>query len=207
MRTRLLELVSINIPSSLCDLTPSAINRLPSPTPTASTMQSSITLKPLKSEGTTSYGSAPGSPTEVGTPTASGTPTGPGTPVDIENISAYYASQKFKQAQQENEAGPSDETKSVASKPVAAKPVAVKSGDGKAGGKNRKKAKTFEPYDVTEPMEPELCFPMYGILTNITEDAENWYHQVRVILSYGIEDMNFAGGRFKVSIPISFLPS
>jgi hypothetical protein len=165
-------------------------------------MQSSITLKPLKSEGTTSHGSAPGSPTEVGTPTASGTPTGPGTPVDIENISAYYASQKLKQAQQENEAGPSDETKSA-----AAKPVAAKSGDGNAGGKNRKKAKTFEPYDVTEPMEPELCFPMYGILTNITEDAENWYHQVRVILSYGIEDMNFAGGRFKVSIPISFLSS
>jgi hypothetical protein len=160
-------------------------------------MQSSITLKlfkPLKSEGTTSYGSEPGSPTEVVTPT------GPGIPFDLENISAYYRFLQFKQAQKENEAGSSDETKSV-----AAKPVEAKSSDGNAGGKNGKKDKTFQPYDVTEPTEPELCFPKYGILTNITEDAENWYHQVRVILSYGIEDMNFAGGKFKVSIPISSL--
>lgn len=53
---------------------------------------------------------------------------------------------------------------------------------------------------IPEPTRPETCFPGYGVLPNITGEANVWYRNVRVMLDYGIKDMDFADGKYKVSM-------
>lgn len=64
-------------------------------------------------------------------------------------------------------------------------------------------------YGIPEPDVPELCFPGFGVLPNITPEVQTWYRSIRVLLSYGFDEMNFAGGKYRVclhSIPLSPLP-
>jgi hypothetical protein len=63
------------------------------------------------------------------------------------------------------------------------------------------------PYNPPRPSTPELCFPRWGELPNVTDDAQFWYRRVRAMLAYGVDDFNFAGGKFRVRVPPSLIPS
>lgn len=54
------------------------------------------------------------------------------------------------------------------------------------------------PLVFPEPAAAELCFPRWGELANVTDEAQFWYRRVRAILSYGVDDFNFAGGKYRV---------
>lgn len=59
---------------------------------------------------------------------------------------------------------------------------------------------------IPEPSMPEFCFPGYGDIPNITGEAQVWYTGVRHMLLWGVNDMNFADGKYKVSLSIPFRP-
>lgn len=51
----------------------------------------------------------------------------------------------------------------------------------------------------------ELSFPGFGQLPTVTDDADAWYGHVRAILAYGINELDFADGKYKVRPPSNLI--
>jgi hypothetical protein len=61
-----------------------------------------------------------------------------------------------------------------------------------------------DSFGIPEPTEPEYGFPGHGTLPNVTDDAQDWYRKVRVMLSFGVDELSFDNGKLKVGkFPIS----
>jgi hypothetical protein len=57
---------------------------------------------------------------------------------------------------------------------------------------------------IREPRSPERCFPGFGLYKNVSGEAQVWYVGIRHMLKYGIHQLEFAGGMYKVCISLRF---